>query len=91
LLKKYIFLFFILFSEIYEEDEEDDDEEDLDETESSSGRVVTTVPAREPKMDAQPLKPALKKPRDLNGRQQQDKSQNSRYTFYHDRLCLFST
>ena len=31
-----------------------------------SHRVVTTVPAREPKMNALPLKPALKKPREAN-------------------------
>merc|ERR1711971_1280331 len=56
---------------------------------AGSGRAVQTVPAREPRMDAAPLKSALKKPpgavvvtRQQNGRQKasspaQEKNQNS--------------
>ena len=47
-------------------DEEDnegcDDEAGEDEASAGSGRVVQTVPAREPRLDAVPLKSALKKP-----------------------------
>jgi len=49
------------------------EEEDEDEQQS---RVVT-VAAREPKMDATPLKPALKKPRQDNSRNNADKHSNS--------------
>ena len=82
----------------YSDDEEDDGcEEEAEDDEASStagsGRVVQTVPAREPRMDAVPLKSALKKPpgavvvtRQQNGRQKasspaQEKNQNSRYYF----------
>ena len=51
--------------------EDDDDEDDLEEQEADdefgemhgmgAARLVTTVPAKEPAMDAQPLKSALKK------------------------------
>jgi len=49
----------------YDEDEDqvDDQLEDQD-SRVEVTRIVTTVPAKEPKMDAQPLKPALKKSRD---------------------------
>ena len=77
-------------------DEEDDEgcEEEADDDDGSSaagsGRVVQTVPAKEPRMDAVPLKSALKKPggpvvitRQQNGRKAsspaQEKNQNSRY------------
>jgi len=53
----------------YDEDTEDhsqdcDQDDQHDPSLSHTSRIVTTVPAKEPKMDAQPLKPALKKPRD---------------------------
>jgi len=79
-----------------EEEEEDCDEEaDDDFVDLPPGvtRVVTTVPAKEPRLDAQPLKPALKQPKgssrsqagtppSQNGRHHastppQDKHQNS--------------
>merc|ERR1719474_893770 len=74
--------------EIYDDEDDDEEEEENEEEqeeEVGSGadltRVVTTVPAREPKMDALPLKPALKKPRDANGRTSNgtgsDKNQSS--------------
>jgi len=62
--------------EVYEEDvgdsssEYDEDEDQVDDQLEDQDsrvevtRIVTTVPAKEPKMDAQPLKPALKKSRD---------------------------
>merc|ERR1711981_294936 len=78
-----------------EEDDEDCDEEaDDDFVDPPAARVVTTVPAKEPRLDAQPLKPALKQPKgssrsqagtppSQNGRHHastppQDKHQNSR-------------
>ena len=81
-----------------EEDEEEGEEEVEDEfpeipAAAGAGRVVTTVPAKEPRLDALPLKPALKKPgggaarggpAQHNGRaqtstpSQQEKSHNSR-------------
>ena len=81
----------------YSDDEEDEGcEEEADDDDGSSaagsgsGRVVQTVPAKEPRMDAVPLKSALKKPggpvvitRQQNGRKAsspaQEKNQNSRY------------
>ena len=87
--------------EVYEDDsgeseEEYDDEQDPGddqlETEEAEEqvtvtRIVTTVPAKEPRMDAQPLKPALKKPRSQQGagssRNREDKSSSSRYD-----ICL---
>ena len=70
-----------IFSEIYEDDD-DDDEDDVDDDEEQdsdvSHRVVTTVPAREPKMNALPLKPALKKPKEANGRANGHADKNSR-------------
>ena len=49
----------------YSDDEDNegcDDEAGEEEASSGSGRVVQTVPAREPRLDAVPLKSALKKP-----------------------------
>ena len=79
----------------YSDDEDDEGcEEEADDDDGSSaagsGRVVQTVPAKEPRMDAVPLKSALKKPggpggdpRQQNGRKAsspaQEKNQNSRY------------
>lgn len=78
-----------------EEDEDCDEEEQDDFVDLPPGvtRVVTTVPAKEPRLDAQPLKPALKQPKgssrsqagtppSQNGRHHastppQDKHQNS--------------
>ena len=45
-----------------EEDQGCDDEEDELEAELPQNRVVSTVPAKEPRLDAVPLKSALKKP-----------------------------
>ena len=88
-----------IFSEMYSDEEEDEDcdeEEQDDFVDLPPGvtRVVTTVPAKEPRLDAQPLKPALKQPKgssrsqagtppSQNGRHHaptppQDKHQNSR-------------
>ena len=53
-----------------------------------AGRVVT-VAAREPKMDAQPLKPALKKPKEATRNQNNDKhSSRYRFHFYVYMYCL---
>ena len=48
-----------------EEDEDCDEKEQDDFVDLPPGvtRVVTTVPAKEPRLDAQPLKPALKQPK----------------------------
>ena len=45
-----------------EEDQGCDEEEDEFEAELPQNRVVSTVPAKEPRLDAVPLKSALKKP-----------------------------
>ena len=86
----------MMFADYSDDEEEDGCEEEAEDEASStagSGRVVQTVPAREPRMDAVPLKSALKKPpgavvstRQQNGRQKasspaQEKHQNSRYYF----------
>ena len=80
----------------YSDEEEDEGcEDELEDEDGSSaggsGRVVQTVSAKEPRMDAVPLKSALKKPggpvvitRQQNGRKSsastppQEKNQNSR-------------
>ena len=85
---------------MYSDEEEDEDcdeegEDDFVDLPPGVTRVVTTVPAKEPRLDAQPLKPALKQPKNgsrsqagtppsQNGRHHastppQDKHQNSRY------------
>lgn len=74
-----------------DEEEEDGCEEEEEEYCEETGRVVATVPAKEPKMDAVPLKSALKKAgrgaatppsnsgsRHNNSNQQTEKSQGSR-------------
>ena len=65
-----------------EEDQGCDDEEDELEAELPHNRVVSTVPAKEPRMDAVPLKSALKKPvldrRMGAGTPPREKNQNSR-------------
>jgi len=54
--------------EMYSDEEEDEDcdeegEDDFVDLPPGVTRVVTTVPAKEPRLDAQPLKPALKQPK----------------------------
>ena len=88
--------------DVYSDDDEDEgcDEEEYDDHDNSAAaqqRVVQTVPAKEPRMDAVPLKSALKKAgapggggsrsaQVTNGRHSastpsQEKNQNSRYNF----------
>lgn len=71
--------------EMYSDDDEDDNcdeegEDDFVDLPPGVTRVVTTVPAKEPRLDAQPLKPALKQPK--NGSRSQagtPPSQNGRH------------